>query len=102
MPRRPLTRPAGHLRRSVHATASINARPVDVARLVSAGRLRHRHGVQPQRVTDVIEPEAVGELRADQRHATTPRTRGGGLFIHLGLACNHGHQKFGNEIANLA
>ena len=53
-------------------------------------------------VTDVIEPEAVGELGIKQTDDVTPRTKGAGLIFHAGLACQSRHQMRRNEVAKLA
>jgi len=57
--------------------------------------------LQAQGITNVVESDAMGELRVDQRHHMTPRTEGAGSFIHFCFTGNLGHQKLRNEVANL-
>ena len=63
---------------------------------------RQRPRVQTQGVANVIESEAVGQLRVEQADDVTPRTEGAGLIIHAGLACQSRHQMRRNEVAKLA
>ena len=49
--------------------------------------------LQAQGITNVVESDAMGELRVDQRHHMTPRTEGAGSFIHFCFTGNLGHQK---------
>ena len=59
-------------------------------------------GAQPQRVTDVIEPKAVGELGIEQADDVTPRTKRASLIFHAGLTGQTRHQMRRNEVAKLA
>jgi len=74
---------------------------------VVAGRGRRapeageRPGLQAPGSTNIVEADAVGERRANQRHHTTPRTEGAGAFSHFGFPGERGHQKLGKEVANL-
>ena len=58
--------------------------------------------MQPQRVTDVIEPKTVGELGIKQADDVTPRTEGPRLICHAGRAGQARHQMRRNEVAKLA
>lgn len=60
---------------------------VGVGEIVAGGRGgpaqgRERPGVQPQRVTDIVESEGVGQLRVEQRDDVAPRREGAGLLVH--------------------
>ena len=58
-------------------------------------------GVQPQTVTNIIEPNGMSELRKQQRHDVTPGTKVAGS---IGRACAAGQladQMSRNEIAQL-
>jgi hypothetical protein len=57
--------------------------------------------LQAQGITNVVESDAVGELRIDQLYAMTPGTEGAGSFSHLGCVSELGHQKLRNKVANL-
>ncbi len=57
--------------------------------------------MQAQGIAHIVEPDAVGELRVDQRHHMTPGTEGAGPFFHSGLARQLGNQKLRNEVAYL-
>jgi hypothetical protein len=58
--------------------------------------------MQRQGITNVIESDTMGELREEQSDYVTPRSKGPGLFVHLGFARDPGDQKLRNEVANLA
>jgi len=60
-----------------------------------------RPRVEPQSIANIIEADAVGELREEQSHDMAPRCKGSGFLSHLGGASNLGNQKLRNQIANL-
>jgi len=62
---------------------------------------RQRTGVKSQRVTHVVEAEAVGDLGVEQADNMAPRTERAGLFSHAGFAGQARHQMWRNEVANL-
>ena len=74
-------------------------------RVAGGGRRATNAGERPrlqtQGIAYVVEPDAVGELRVDQRHHMTPRTERAGFFSRFGLPRKLGHQKLRNEVANL-
>ena len=88
----------GHIR----IAPAVGVRERVFGRGCGPAQCRQRPGVQPQRVTDVIEPEAVGELGVEQADDMTPRTERAGLIFHAGLACQSRHQMRWNEVAKLA
>ena len=60
-----------------------------------------RPGVQLQGIANVVESDAVSQLRVKQADDVAPRCEGPGFFIRLGLMRDLGNKKLGNEIANL-
>ena len=63
---------------------------------------RQRAGVKAQRVADIVEPEAVGQLGVKQTDDMAPRSELAPLIFHAGLPRQLGHQMRRNEVANLA
>jgi len=57
--------------------------------------------VQPQPVTDVVEPNGMGELGVDQADQMTPWAERPRFLVHAGLPRQPWHHVAGNEIANL-
>jgi hypothetical protein len=57
--------------------------------------------VQPQRVTHVVEAEAVGDLGIEQADDVAPRAERAALIFHAGFARQTRHQMWRNEVANL-
>ena len=79
---------------------------VGVREIVARGRrgspdARQRSRMQSERITDVVESNAMDELRVEQRDGMAPRTKGSGLLRHLGITRDLGDQELGNEVANL-
>jgi hypothetical protein len=54
-----------------------------------------------QRITDIVEPDAMGHLRITATDDVTPRIKRASLFIHAGLPRATGQQVVGNIAANL-
>jgi hypothetical protein len=63
---------------------------------------RQRTRVQTQRITDVIEPNGMGELCVNQRDHMTPRRERPRFLIHLSRTRQFGHEKLRDGVANLA
>ena len=82
--------------------------PVGVGKSVAArgrrtAKARQRSRVQLQRITQVIESDAVGrQLRAAQAHHMAPGCERARLILRPGCPRNFGDQVLGNKIANLA
>ena len=57
--------------------------------------------MQAQGITDIIESDAVSQLRIEQRNHMTPRAEGADFLFHSRFASQLGNQKLGNEVANL-
>jgi hypothetical protein len=57
--------------------------------------------VQPQRVTDVVQTDGVGQLRKEHADHVTPGTKGSRHGIHAGLPRKLRHQMRRNQIAKL-
>jgi hypothetical protein len=57
--------------------------------------------MQPQRVADIIESDAVGELGIQQRDQITPGTERAGFILNPGRPRQLGNEKVGNEVAHL-
>ena len=57
--------------------------------------------LQPQSIVNIIEADAVGQLREEHGHDMAPRCKGSGFLSHFGGASNLGNQKLRNQIANL-
>src|SRR5947207_2389996 len=81
--------------------------PISVRKTIATGgrgptNRRERARVQLQRITDVIEADAVGELSLAQSDHMTPRAEGPGLIFGSGLASYFGNLLLWNVIANLA
>ena len=81
---------------------AVGVRKRVLGRRCRTAQCRQRPGVQPQRITDIIEAEAVGELGIKQADNVTPRSEGAGLIFHAGRACQSRHQMRRNEVAKLA
>ena len=80
---------------------------VGMGQVVAGGRRgaaqrRKRAGVQAQRVTNIIEPDGVRQLRVEQRDDMAPRTEGAGLLVHPGRAGQVSDQKDRDVVADLA
>lgn len=63
---------------------------------------RQWSGVKAQRVADVVEAEAVGQLGVKQTEDVAPGSELAPLIFHAGLPRQLGHQMRRNEVANLA
>lgn len=80
--------------------------PVGVGQTVAAGRRRATHGgqrpgVQLERVAQVVQSDAMSQLRVAQTDRVTPGTERARLVLHAGLPCDPGNLVLGNEIADL-
>ena len=80
---------------------------IGVGKIVAAGRsrpaqARKRPAVQPQRVTDVVQTDGVGQLPKEHADHVTPCTEGSRHKIHAGLARKFRNQMRRNEIAKLS
>ena len=76
-------------------------REVVAARRRGSAQTGQRTRMQPQGIANVIETNAMSQLRVKQRNHVTPGTEGPGFLIRLGLASNLRDQEFRNEVANL-
>src|SRR6516225_12193231 len=79
---------------------------IGVGKIVTAGRSRPAQGrkwtaVQPQRITDVIQTDGVGQLRKEHADHMTPGAKGSRHAIHAGLPRKFRHQVRRNQIAKL-
>jgi hypothetical protein len=80
---------------------------VGVRERVSAGwrgpaQSRERTGVQPQRVTHVIETQGVRQLGVEQADDLAPRAERAGMVLDAGVARQFGDQMRRNQVAKLA
>jgi hypothetical protein len=57
--------------------------------------------VQWQRITQIIQADAMGQLRIGQTHHMAPRLERARLILRPGWPRNFGDQVLGNKIANL-
>ena len=55
-----------------------------------------------QAIHDIIQTDAVAELRVEQGDQVTPRAEGASLRLDPGLACQMRDQMVGNQVAKLA
>jgi hypothetical protein len=55
-----------------------------------------------QRITQVIQSDAMGQLAIEQTHHMAPRLKAAGLVLGSGRARDLGHLVRRNKIANLA
>ena len=58
--------------------------------------------MQAQRVTNIIEPDAVRQLRKQQGKDVAPSTEAPDFLLHTGLSSQSRDEKVGNEIAYLS
>src|SRR4051794_18201 len=63
---------------------------------------RKRPAMQPQRVTDIVEANRMGQLRKEHADHVTPGTEGSRLGIHAGLARKFRDEMCWNQIAKLS
>ena len=73
--------------------------------LTGWGRTPHSRqwtGVQPQRIANVVEAEAVSQLRIEQTDRMTPRTEGARPIRNSRLPRQMRDEMVGNQIAKLA
>lgn len=63
---------------------------------------RERPAVKPQRVTDVVQADGMGQLCKEHTHNVTPWAKGSRHRIHPGLACKFRDQMRRNQIAKLS
>ena len=80
---------------------------IGVGKGVAAGRGgpaqgRKRPTVKPQRVTDIVKTNGVGQLRKGHADHVTPGAEGARLGIHPSLSRKFGYQMRWNEIAKLS
>jgi hypothetical protein len=80
---------------------------VCVGKVVAGGRARapdagERARIQVQSITDVVESDAMSQLRVTQTDNMTPWAKGSGLFVDFGFSGYLGNSEFRNEVANLA
>ncbi|MDE3066698.1 MAG: hypothetical protein KGJ60_04015 [Verrucomicrobiota bacterium] len=88
----------GHLGRSL---------PIGMGQTVAAGRggsvnRRERSRTQPELVAQVIQSDAMAQLRVQQTHHVASRVKRAGLIRRARLPRNLGGFMLWNEIANLA
>ena len=79
---------------------------VGVGQIVAAGRggtpeTGQRTRMQPQRVTHIIKPDAMSQLRIHKGKDVAPRTECPDFLFHAGLSSQSRNEKVGNEIAYL-
>ena len=80
---------------------------VGVGQIVAAGRggapqSRERTRVQAQGITDVVEPDGVGQLRVEQRDDVAPRRERAGFLIDPRRAGQLGDEEDRDVVADLA
>src|SRR5665213_2799536 len=81
-------------------------RPVGMGQAVAAGRRGSANGGQRPRpqlegVAEIIESNAMSQLRVQQADGVAPRTKSARLLFHASLPRYLGDFVFGNKIANL-
>ena len=79
---------------------------VGVGKIVAAGRggppqTGQRTRMQAQRITHIIEPDAVSQLRVEKANYMAPRTEGADLLFYSSFPSELGNQKIRNEVADL-
>ena len=87
----------GHLRR---------AHLIGVGKIIAAGRsrssqARQRPRMQPEGITHVVESDAMGQLRIQQRDDMTPRAERPNFLLYARFPRQLRNQKVGNEVAYL-
>jgi hypothetical protein len=82
-------------------TMLIGVGKVIAARRGCPAQGRKRPAVQPQRVTDIVEANRMGQLRKEHADHVTPGTEGSRLGIHAGLAREFRDEMCRNQIAKL-
>ena len=83
-------------------TTLIGVRKIVTAWSRRSAQSRKRPAVQPQRVTDIIEANGVGQLRKKHAHHVTPWTEGPRHGIYTGITRKFRNQMRRNQIANLS
>src|SRR6266566_5305385 len=83
------------------------ALPVGVGKGIALGRggaanRRQRTGMQLQSIADIVQSQAMCQLRIEQRDDVTPRFKGSRLLLHLCLPGQLRYQMIRNPVANLA
>jgi len=68
----------------------------------STSQRGERSRVQPQRVTNVVEPDGVGQLRIEQRDNVAPRTERASLLVNFGRPGQSSDKKDRDVVADLA
>ena len=57
--------------------------------------------MQPQGITDIVEPDGMGQLGIEQAHDMTPGRKRAGTLNHASIPRQLGHQMRRNKIAEL-
>ena len=105
-PRRQIPQMAHHLPKQLFGQDGV-ALPVGIGQIVARRRRRsserrERPGVELERITDIVEANAMGQLRITQADHMTPRCEGPSLLIDSRFSRQLGHKMLRNIVAGLA